>query len=75
MARKPKQDRLYKTVLFRVYCFKKSKLGKEEGTTAMTDERHRLVQSLPEDHFDSFYEIPNLIRSRLADVKDYQGPR
>ena len=74
MSKEPKQDRTYRTAMFRVYCYKKSKPGKEEGTIAMTDERHRLVKSLPEEHFDSFDEIPNLIRRRLAGLKDYEGP-
>jgi hypothetical protein len=69
MAKKTKATKTFKTVKFVVYCYEKSKKGKEEGTLAMTDARHKLVESHEKKHFDSYDEIGNLIREFMEGLK------
>jgi hypothetical protein len=54
-------------IKFVIYCFKKSKPGKEEGTVQMTDARHRLVDGRPFGHFDSYDEIGSFVRGCMAE--------
>lgn len=61
---KPKPTR--STSLFRIYFYEKtSRPGKEEGTLWLTDERHQVIKD-SELHFNSFDEIPALMRSLLS---------
>jgi hypothetical protein len=61
---KPKPTR--STILFRIYFYKKtSRPGREEGTLWLTDERHQIVKD-SELHFNSFDEIPALMRRLLS---------
>jgi hypothetical protein len=55
-----------KTMKFVIYCYEKSKPGREEGTITMTDRRGRLSRSNPTHHFDSYGEIAELIRNDIA---------
>ena len=65
MPKAPKVEKTYKMVLFRVYCYPKSKPGKEEGVLRMTDNRNKIVESIPEQHFDSYDEIGGFIREHM----------
>jgi hypothetical protein len=67
MAKKTNAGRTFKTIKFVIYCYEKSKPGKEEGTGSMTDSRHKLVKENPEQHFDSYDEIGALVRERMAE--------
>jgi hypothetical protein len=69
MAKKAKATKAFETVKFVVYCYKESKKGKEEGTLSMTDARHKLVESLPERHFDSYDMIGRMIREFMEGLK------
>ena len=57
----------FKTIKFVIYCYEKSKPGKEEGTISMTDSRHKLVKENPEEHFDSYDEIGSIVRRFMAE--------
>lgn len=60
------QDQKRTSILFRTYYYQKqSAAGKEEGVIRITDERGKLTDDLPEEHFNSFDEIPNLMRKLL----------
>jgi hypothetical protein len=59
------EDRKRTTVLFRTYYQKQSAGGKEEGVIRITDERGKLTDDLPDEHFNSFDEIPKLMRKPL----------
>lgn len=66
-AKTPKTAKTYKTIKFVIYCFEKSKPGKEEGTVQMTDARHRLVEGRPFGHFDSYDEIGSFVRQSMTE--------
>jgi hypothetical protein len=71
---RPPAKKTYKTIKFVVYCYEKSKPGKEEGTSTMTDSRHRLVKSHPKQHFDSYDEIGRSVRRQMGERKN-SSPR
>jgi hypothetical protein len=57
------------SVLFRTYYYEKQSASKkEEGVIRITDKRGKLTDKLPEEHFNSFDEIPKLMR-KLLDVR------
>ena len=66
MVKKPTTEKTYKTRKFVIYCYEKSKPGKEEGTISMTDNRHKLVKANPEQHFDSYDELGRIVRLHMA---------
>ena len=60
------QEKIRTSVLFRIYYYQAhSAIGKEEGVIRITDERGKLTNSLPEEHFNNFKEIPELMRTLL----------
>jgi hypothetical protein len=60
------ENRERTSVLFRTYYYERqSAPGKEEGVIRITDEYGKLTNALPEEHFDSFDEIPQLMRNLL----------
>jgi hypothetical protein len=60
------EKRQLKTVKFVIYCYEKSKPGKEEGTITMTDKRGLLVRSNQTHHFDSYDELGKFLRDDMA---------
>jgi hypothetical protein len=73
MPKKTKPEKTYKMVLFRVSCYRKSKPGKEEGVIQMTDDRHKLVKSIPEHHFDSYNELGAIVRKHMQEQAKNSG--
>jgi hypothetical protein len=67
MAKRTTAEKAFKTIKFVIYCYEKSKPGKEEGTISITDSRHKLVKKNPERHFDSYDEIGGIVRQLMAD--------